>query len=62
MIELQREFKIYRLQKAYYAHCSVCAATEGWTIKSNVLGEIKIFFYVFCVWKRRVRKIGLKKS
>ena len=29
MIELQREFKIYRLQKAYYAHCSVCAATEG---------------------------------
>lgn len=37
----------------------VRAATEGWTIKSNVLGEIKIF--VICVWKRRVRKIGLKK-
>ena len=48
---IEREFKIYRLQKAYYAHCSVCAATEGWTIKSNVLGEIKIFVCNLCMEK-----------
>ena len=39
----------------------VRAATEGWTIKSNVLGEIKIFVCNLCMEKEG-QKDWIKKN